>query len=230
MLDGKVTYENNEDIENIHVFNISTSRGTLTDQAGRFKIPASIGDTLTTSSIQFVDRKIVVSLEHFVSKTIIIELQELTNQLDEIFLKSHSLTGNLEKDAGSITTPPVVNAVSLGIIDKEIRVLTQSERQLKTAQSGFLDPLINSFSGRTKMLKMRVEADRKNKLIESILEKFPENYIIEQFGIDPEKVYDFLYYCETHPEFSDIAKKDAITILHFLKQQAENFLEIENEE
>jgi hypothetical protein len=230
MLDGKVTYDTNEDVENIHVFNLSTSKGTLTDQAGRFKMPVSIGDTLTTSSIQFVNRKIVVSFEHFVSKTIVIELQELTNQLDEIFLKNHSLTGNLERDAGSITTQPVVSAVSLGIIDKEIRVLTQSERQLKTAQSGFLDPLINTISRRTNMLKMRVELDKKNQQIESVLEKFPENYIIEQLGIDPEKVYDFLYYCETHPDFSDIAKKDAISILHFLKQQAKNFVEIENEE
>lgn len=234
MLDGKVSYDNNEDIENIHVFNLSTSKGTLTDQAGRFKIAVSIGDTLTTSSIQFVHTKIVVSFEHFVSKTIVIELQELTNQLDEIILKNHSLTGNLEKDAGSIITQPVVNAVSLGIIDKEIRVLTQSERKLKSASYGAgpmsLDGVINAISGRTKMLKMRVELDRKNQQIESILEKFPENYIVEEFGIDPEKVYDFLYYCETHPKFNNVAKKDAISILHFLKQQAENFVEIENEE
>lgn len=216
------------------MFNLSTSRGTLTDQAGRFKLPVSIGDTLTTSSIQYVNRRIVVSFEHFVTKNIVIELEELTNQLDEVFLKSHSLTGNLERDAGSITTQPVVTALSLGIIDKEIRVLTQSERQLKSASYGAgpmsLDGVINAISGRTKMLKMRVELDRKNQQIESILEKFSENYIIKEFGIDPEKVYDFLYYCETHPEFSDIAKKDAITILHFLKQQVENFLEIENEE
>lgn len=227
MLDGEVVHHATEELESIHVFNTTAPKGTLTDRNGKFKIAVSIGDTLHITAIQFQAEKITISLEHFVSKKIRIKLQLATNELDEILLKNHSLTGHLKQDAGNIKTEPVINAVSLGIIEKEIRVLTQSERQLKTARSGFLDPLINAISGRTKMLKKRVELDKKNLELEKLLEKFPAQYLANELNIDEESVYDFLLYCEADSNFSKIVKKDRIQILHFLKQKSEAYLKLQ---
>ncbi len=232
-LSGKVTHPFEKELENIHVFNTTTSKGTLTDLFGDFKIMVSIGDTLHISSLQFKSEIITISLEAFVSKEIVIELEQFTNELDEVFLKNHTLTRDLNRDSKNIQTTPVVTAFSLGIIDKEIRVLTQSERRLKTASYGAgpmsLDGIINGISGRTKMLKNRVKLEKDNQRIKRILEEFPEKYIIEELKIDKSKVYEFLYYCETHSEFSEITQKDAISILHFLKQQAESFLKLKKE-
>lgn len=230
LLDGEVVHRATEELESIHVFNITTSKGTLTDRNGKFKIAVSIGDTLHITAIQFQAEKITISLEHFVSKKIRVELQQLTNELDEILLKNHNLTGYLNQDVRNIKTEPVISAVSLGIIEKEARILTQSERQLNTAQSGFLDPLINTISGRTKMLKKRVELDRKNVELEKLLEKFPAEYLANELNIEEELVYDFLLYCETDPKFSETVKMDSIQILHFLKQRAKSYHALKNEE
>jgi len=230
LLDGEVVHPAAEELESIHIFNSTTSRGTLTDRNGKFKIAVSIGDTIHITALQFQAEKIPISLEHFVSKKLRIELRYATTELDEILLKNHSLTGHLKQDAGNIKTEPVINAVSLGIIEKEIRVLTQSERQLNTAQSGFLDPLFNAISGRTKMLKKRVELDRKNVALEKLLEKFPPEYLVNELNIDEESVYDFLLYCEADPKFSETVKKDSIQILHFLKQKSEAYLKLPVEE
>lgn len=227
MLDGEVVHDASDELESIHVFNSTTSRGTLTSRNGKFKIAVSIGDTLHITALQFKAEKIIISLEHFVSKKIRVELQQSTTELDEILLKNHTLTGFLKRDAGNIKTEPVINAVSLGIIEKDIRLLTQSERQLKTARSGFLDPLINALSGRTKMLKKRVELDKKNLELEKLLEKFPAEYLTNELNIDEDKVYDFILYCEADPKFPEKVKKDRIQVLHFLKQKSETYLKLQ---
>ncbi len=163
-----------------------------------------------------------------------VELRYATTELDEIHLKNHNLSGYLNQDAKSIKTSPVVNAVSLGIMDREIRVLTQSERQLKTASYGAgpmsLDGIINGISGRTKMLKNRVKVDKDNERLEKLLEKFPAYFLSEELKIEEVVIYDFLYFCEADPVYSETIKKDRITILHFLKQKADAYLKLQTEE
>lgn len=219
-----------DELESIHIFNSSTSRGTLTDRYGKFKIAVSIGDTLHISALQFQQESIPVTFTHFVSKKMRVELRYATTELDEIHLKNHNLSGYLKRDAENIQTKPVVNAVSLGIQEREIRVLTQSERQLKTANSGFIDPLINVISGRTKMLKNRVKVDKDNERLEKLLEKFPSYYLSEELKVEEDVIYDFLYFCEADPDFMETINKDRITILHFLKLKAATYLKLLVEE
>lgn len=219
-----------DELESIHVFNSTTSRGTLTDRYGKFKIAVSIGDTLHISALQFQQESIPVTFTHFVSKKMRVELRYATTELNEIHLKTHNLSGYLKRDAENIQTKPVVNAVSLGILSKEIRVLTQSERHLKTANSGFIDPLINVISGRTKMLKNRVKVDKDNERLEKLLEKFPSYYLSEELKVEEDVIYDFLYFCEADPDFMETINKDRITILHFLKLKAATYLKLLVEE
>lgn len=234
LLEGEVAHYTTEELESIHIFNSSTSKGTLTNSYGEFKIVVSIGDTLFISALQFKQEIIPVTFTHFVSKKMRIELHYATTELDEIFLKNHNLSGYLKRDVDSIKTKPVVSAVSLGIMDREIRVLTQSERQLKTATYGAgpmsLDGIINAISGRTKMLKNRVKVDKHNERLENLLEKFPSYYLSEELKIEEDVVYDFLYFCEADPNFLETIKKDRITILHFLKQKADAYLKLQAEE
>lgn len=234
ILEGELTHPIEKELDNIHIFNSSTFKGAVTDLNGSFTIEVSIGDTLLISALQYEKISLVISLEYYVTKKVSIDLKDITNELDEIFLKSHSLTGDLLIDSKSIKTTAPVTPFSLGIVDKEIRVLTQSERQLKTASYGAgamsLDGIINAISGRTKMLKKRVEIDKTNVRIENLLAKFPSPYIVEELNIEEDAIYDFLYYCEADPDFLGTLQKDRITILHFLKQKAANYLKLQADE
>ncbi len=222
-----------EDVENIHVFNLTTSRGTLTNNNGKFTIVVSIGDTLIFSAVQFEKETLVISLEHYVSKKVQVRLTSSTNELDEILLKKHNLSGNLGQDAKSIETKPQVSALSLGIIDKEIKPLTQSERRLYTATTGggtiALDPIINAITGRTKMLKERIARDKDKRIIEGLLEKFPTSYFVNELHVAEESIYDFLFYCEAQPNYNVVVKQDRISILHFLTEKAVEYLKIQEE-
>lgn len=234
MVEGEVYADTGEDVESVQIFNLSTSKGTLANKEGKFTLAVSLSDTLFVSALQFQKVTVVITLENYVSKKMKVALKNITNELDAIVLKRHSLTGNLIQDAKNIKTNPVISAVSLGIMDKEIIPLTQSERRLYTATTGGgivpLDPIINAISGRTKMLKAHIELDKDKRRIERILENFPESYIVQELKIDADAVYDFLYFCEAHPVYTSILKKDNIHILQFLKSRAEAYKKIKLEE
>jgi len=234
VVEGEVTQDIGEDLENIHVYNSTSSKGTLTNKAGNFTLAVSMGDTLTFSSLPFQKETVVISLEHYVSKKVKVVLKSNTNELDEILIRNHTLSGNLGRDAENIKTKPHVSALSLGIIDKEIKPLTQSERRLYTATSGggtiALDPIINAISGRTKMLKERIAREKDQQIIKELLEKFPESYFVTELHISEEFIYEFLYYCEAQSGYSVVMKQDRISILHFLTKSAAEFLQLKVED
>ncbi|PKP24901.1 MAG: hypothetical protein CVU03_10555 [Bacteroidetes bacterium HGW-Bacteroidetes-2] len=234
LVEGEVFSDPGEDVESVQVFNLSTSKGTLTNKEGKFTLAVSLSDTLFVSALQFQKITVVITLEHYVSKKIKVALKSTTNELDAILIKRHSLTGNLEKDAKSIKTAPQISALSLGIIDKEIIPLTQSERRLYTATTGGgtvpFDPIINAITGRTKMLKMHIELDKDKSRIERLLETFNESKFTQELNIEADFVYDFLFFCEAHPSYLDIIKKDKISIVQFLKSRAQEYHKLKSDE
>jgi len=231
MVEGEVYADSGEDVESVQIFNLNTSKGTLANKEGKFTLAVSLSDTLFVSALQFQKVTVVITFEHYVSKKIKVVLKNITNELDAIVLKRHSLTGNLIQDAKNINTETPISAVSLGIMEVEIIPLTQSERRLYTATSGGgIDPIINAISGRTKMLKAHIEIDKDKRRIERILENFPESYIIQELKIEADAVYDFLFFCEAHPSYTAILKQDNLHILQFLKSRAEEYKKVKIEE
>ena len=85
LLEGEVTHPFEKELDNIHIFNTNTFKGTVTDINGRYTISVSIGDTLSISALQYEKVSIAISLEHYVTKKLSIELTDITNELDEIF-------------------------------------------------------------------------------------------------------------------------------------------------
>ena len=101
---GKVNVPAEDDPENISIYNKHFNKGTVTDDFGNFKIFAAVNDTLTISSIQYADFKVVVDKEVFNNKTMTIYLKESVSILDEVVVRPYDLTGNLEEDAQNIET------------------------------------------------------------------------------------------------------------------------------
>lgn len=85
-------------VENIHVINKTTQKGTLSNQFGEFSIPVKENDTLLFSGIQFQKKELVITDRHLKGMVLTIFLKPAINQLEEILLKGHDLTGNLFLD------------------------------------------------------------------------------------------------------------------------------------
>ena len=190
VLKGKVVADA-ADLEGIYIVNLKSDLSTLTEKGGYFSIPATEGDTLIFSSVQFKGEKVKIKKQDLEGDLFFVKMEILTRQLDEVTVKEYKN----------------INAESLGIIPKGQKKYTPAERKLETAGEFHwyspllipvggmsVDGLLNSISGRTTMLKKELIVERKEFLLKKIKEQFEESYFTETLKIPADYVAGFEYY------------------------------------
>lgn len=80
-------------LEDIHILNLSSREGTISNAYGEFQIPVKLNDTLLFSSLQFHSLGIVVGPAVIENKRMDVVLISKIEELDEIELKGHDLDG-----------------------------------------------------------------------------------------------------------------------------------------
>lgn len=221
-LEGKIMSIEDIDVEGINIQNLSKNTGTVSDDKGVFKITASLNDTLYVSALHIVGTTLIVGKDQMESKKIVIELSEKMNLLNTVTLRK-PLTGYLLSDSKIIPTTEPITATSIGLPNADLKPLTKAESMLYSASSGPVDALINMLTGRTKLLKKYVELEKKTRLTQNLLDKFPETYFTQVLKIDRFKIYSFLFFCEDDPEYERIMKRTSMEIIEFLNRKSEEY-------
>lgn len=222
-LEGKVGTTEDIDIEGINIFNLSTSRGTVTDAKGAFRIVVALNDTLSISAVHIQETTLVIGEEQMKNKKIIINLSEKMNQLSTVTLR-RPLTGYIGSDANIIPTKQPITATFIGLPNADLPQLSKEKRQLYAANSGPVDALVSMISGRTKMLKKRIEFQKTAALTLALLDKFPETYFTDALKIDKLKVYSFIFFCEDDPDYQTVMKQSSMEIIEFLEKKSVEYL------
>lgn len=176
--------------DNVSVKNLTSNKEVITDKKGEFTLEAKLKDTLLFTSIQLIDLKIVLMESDFTASKIKIAMEKKAIQLEEVTIKQY----------------PNIDAVSLGIIPKKIKKLSNAERKLKTAGdfkpkdlitilggSLALDPIFNSINGKTKKLKQDIEIERKESNL-LFLENNYYNYLNKDLKTLDEDIKKIFYY------------------------------------
>ena len=150
-------------------------------------------------------------------------------RLDEVFVFPFQLSGQLGVDAAKIKTTPQVSKYSLALPNRYGLPKTQTERLLFEATTGGgiipLNPILNALNGRTKMLKQRLERDRRYALNQQTASWAPDSIFIQQWGIPKSRIEEFLFYCEQDPEFLRIARsKDRLALWAYWDRKSVLFL------
>ena len=105
-----------------------------------------------------------------------------------------------------------------------VKIPTKAERELSaaTASPGMsFDPLINAITGRTKMLKKRVERNKLYDRTERVREFYEDSVYLKQLLIPIDKIDDFLYYCEVDPRFQQVVDTHSeLEIWEYLRQKS----------
>ncbi len=218
-LDGKINTIDDIEVEGINIYNLSTEKGTITDAKGEFKIAVSLNDSLSISALQIQNTILVIGEEQMVDKKITINLSERMNELGTVTLR-RSLSGYLGTDANIIHTDQPITATSTGLPNADLKKLSKTRRELYTATSASVDALLNLISGRTKMLKKRIEFEKTYELTLSLLDKFPETYFTDALQIEKHKVYSFIFYCEDDPNYQNVMNQNTMAIMEFLKRKS----------
>ncbi|MEC7263072.1 MAG: carboxypeptidase-like regulatory domain-containing protein, partial [Bacteroidota bacterium] len=99
-------------LESVHVINLNLVKGTITNQNGKFTIPAAVNDTLYLSYLGFKTQKIRVTNDMFRYGDTKIALTELAYALEEVIVRPYQLTGYLEIDVKNL---PINNSQQYSI-------------------------------------------------------------------------------------------------------------------
>ncbi len=225
------------DNENIHVINKSSQQFTITDKNGNFKILVKLKDTLSLSSIQHKPKEVLISKDILAIKAIRVLLEERINELDEVIV-GKVLTGDLMADIKNVEGNPPINFFDVGIPGYTGKPATQSERRLSEAGEfkpkmllGLLgggvplNPILNGISGRTKMLKNRVEIEEKEALMLRIKSKLSKDFFASN-PLDDDLKMDFFYFCADDQNFIKRCKgKTDFEVLIFLRMKCRQYKE-----
>lgn len=223
-LEGRVLNESG-DVAATHVMNTTTNRATITSVEGFFKIAVSLNDTLVFSAVQFKKKELVITSSILESKSLFITMEDALTELDEVVVRPYNLSGDISTDLGSLETEPVVTASTLELPNAYARRWTKTERVLNEATTGggfiALNPILNGISGRTKMLKKRLEIEERYARTERVRAFYSDSLYVQDLKIPFIKIDDFMYFCEADEAFSSLVDThDRLKIWSFFRKKS----------
>ena len=209
--------------ENIHIINKNSGNATISNKYGEFQILVKINDTLIFSGIQFYKKEVPITPLLLKNNSIIIQLFLKINELDEVEVKAHNLSGNLVTDANKVKDSiSKVNSLAFDFsmidfskpivlgIDEFSRSRTSSDKQLTPSGNinviailGLvLNPLFKEVGKIGKKRRQRKNEERvyqKNAINapEKIIVEFGEIFFTETLKIPSEEIIGFIDFCES---------------------------------
>ncbi len=228
LISGKIISSNNS-VSNVHIVNLNTKLGTVSNDDGDFEIMVSLNDTLLFSSIEYERKEISITRNYIKYKRIMVELIPSVNELDEVFIEG--LTGNLNYD---------INKVPSGASPNHTFLLKPGDlkKSLPADTHGFLEaPNVNPFSmggGVLGLPDRRYEAEqrlkreiaRKKQFPSKIIKQFGLAYFTDKLHIPEEKIYHFLAYCEDRNIIGEYYNNNLLKVIQILQEESKSYHEI----
>ncbi len=226
-INGVLTAENSE-VSGIHIINKTSRLATITNKGGYFSIRAKLMDTLLVSGVGFRTKQLVVDSDIYNNFSISIDLEADVFALNEVVVMPYNLTGELDLDMEAMNVEDQISEFTLNLPNAHVSPLRKSQRILHEATTGGgivpLNPILNGISGRTKKLKKIATLDLRNQRTLKVRYYYPDSLFVNHLKIEKDKILDFMYYCETDPEFNHYAEiKDKFRLWELMVQKSEQY-------
>lgn len=214
LLEGKVIADMSN-LEGIYVIDLKTEKDAITDKSGYFSLPASVGDTILFSAVQFKKLRVVLTEKSFEKESFFVKMEPIINQLKEVVVRNGYDN---------------INAVALGIIPKGQKKFTPAERKLYGATdfsttpntdgtsggSISVDPIFNFLSGNTRKLKQELEVEKKESHLKQLENLFDRHHFVDKLKIPAEYVKGFEYFAVEDKQFAVVLDSKNKTEIEFL--------------
>lgn len=124
-INGNIKVPAEANPQGISIYNKNTGKGSVSSEKGNFVIHAKLNDSLYFSALQYKDLLFVVDEQIVRSRTLNVEIMEDINDLPEVVVRPHDLSGNLKVDVDKIPAEnldlPTMSAFSINDYDWEWR-------------------------------------------------------------------------------------------------------------
>ena len=210
--------EDNSPIASVHVINLNQVIGVISDNEGKFKIPAKLNDTLYFSYLGYKPIKIRVTNDLLKFENSKIQLTELAYALEEVIISPYKLTGYLEIDARNIPISRSFRYSIPGLPTKGYEAGSRNVGAFSKIVSSIFNPadfLYNLFGKNPKQLKKLKQMKDDYRIRELLASKFDRETLKELLQIDKLDIDEILRNCNYSDNFiitaNDLQILDAIS-------------------
>ena len=211
-------------ISNVHVINLNSVIGTISNNDGVFEINASVNDTLFFSYLGFKSIKVRVTNDLIKFKNSIIKLTELAYALEEIIVTPYKLTGYLEIDAKNVPISKSYRYNIPGLPSKGYEAGSRNPGALSKVFGAIFNPvdfLYNLFGKKPKQLKKLQLMKDDFRIRELLSSKFDRETLVELLQIEKFDIDEILRNCSYSESF--IVNANDLQILEAISQCYEEF-------
>lgn len=237
-IQGKISAPLDEDVESISIYNISSQKGTITNEVGEFELEVAENDRIQITALQFQSFTVIVDKGVIESKRLAIYLNPSVNQLDEVIVRPYDLSGNIIADLNRIKTSAYnpdwdlrYETLEFGyeFSDDQYSSIkgNKAEEAYHNGQEQYGGDLIGLAAGLVSLFipKSRKKQDpnipEKSVLTTALRQRFSNAYISEHFDIPEEKVNDFIYFIEDSGINSNLFKaENELLLIDYLTIQS----------
>mgnify|MGYP001250994274 FL=1 len=210
--------EDNSPIPSVHVINLSQVVGVISDEKGKFEVPAKLNDTLYLSYLSYKPIKVRVTNDLLKFKNSKIQLTELAYALEEVIVSPYKLTGYLEIDARNI---PISRSFRYSIPGLPSKGYEGGSRNIgafsKIVNSIFnpADFLYNLFGKNPRQLNKLKQMKDDYRIRELLASKFDRETLKELLQVEKVDIDEILRNCNYSDNFilsaNDLQILDAIS-------------------
>ncbi len=215
-----ISASNNLPLESVHVINLNSIVGTISDQEGAFTIPAQVGDTLYLTYLGYKSEKIRVNNDLIRLKNSSIALTELAYALEEVVVRPYQLTGYLEID---IKYLPISTAFQYSIsgLNRSYEARNSRSSGAQKLLGSLMNPIesIGSLFKKKGVQLQKLPTIKQDESIRSLLAtKFDRETLTALLQIDREDMEKMLNQCNYSDGFvqsaNDLQILDALNLCY----------------
>lgn len=215
LIEGLIVTPVGEQLEDIHIYDTTTHKGTLTNEEGEFQIFVNENDELQITSMQFESFNIQVSASMIAAKRMTIFINQKVNELDEVVLKAYDLSGNVSVDVVKINVFDGFNDLDLSYKTLEFDYAFTPDAQSSTRGNTAKNALLNDQSlegadliggvtllsklvfGKEKKESIKTQEQLKSiEVYQTLKGKYTKEFMTTHYNIPEEKVSDFVIYMQ----------------------------------
>ena len=192
------------DISGIHVVNKNSGSTTITNRKGEFSIGAQSTDTILFSAVHVKLQALVLDSLVLSQPVINVYIEHAVNELEEVVVKPHNLTGNLADDV-TAAPPPPINFKDVGIpgFEGERREKIRYSSTGNLILSTLLLPIMpldiegvyKQISGYNKRLRQSRKLNTQLQTVYRMIAFYGTAFLQREFTLGEEEVYGFVLAC-----------------------------------
>ncbi len=226
MLYGKIITDSLS-TENVHIINKNSNKGTTSNAYGEFQIPVNANDTLLFSAVQLESKIFIISAIEIKAQKIMIKLRTRINELDEVELKKHDLTGILQNDINNASLKNHVDAFTLDLPNAGKAPVTEVDfinRNINFySKGGSITKLYGWISGEKKMLKNLRTLETEKMALNNIRKLITDTYFTETLSIKKEDISMFVEYCKPKGIIKMYKENKKMEVIDILIEESKKF-------